>query len=179
MGQHAAGSQFARHSRRLVLRPSPRIHLGAFAVASGSLLRLFGSVRIGAHILAVWWPHSWYNTRYGMELLPALALGVGFVASLVIGAVRDFKPQWAKYAAGVLFALVVLNAWQVLRERPLAYVEGTKNIEAHRPYQNAIPPVLACPTRFAAGRHDSDGDLRRSGDCSAHRNPLAEDNQRG
>jgi hypothetical protein len=30
----------------------------------------------------------------------------------------------------------------VLRERPLAYVEGTKNIEAHLPYQIQIPPVL-------------------------------------
>ena len=92
--------------------------------------------------LPVWWPHSWYNTRYGMELLPALALGVGFIASLVIGAVRDFKPQWAKCAAAVLFALAALNAWKVLREHPLTYVEGLKNIEAHRPYQVAIPPVL-------------------------------------
>jgi hypothetical protein len=92
--------------------------------------------------LPPWWPHSWYNTRYGMELLPALALGVGFIASLVIGAVRDFKPQWAKYAAAALVALAALNAWRVLREHPLTYVEGIKNIEAHRPYQTEIPPVL-------------------------------------
>ena len=99
----------------------------------------YGSVPI---FLPAWWPHSWYNTRYGMEMLPALALGLGFAASFAIGAVRDFKPQWAKYAAGVLFAAVALNAWQVMRERPLAYVEGLKNIEAHRPYQSAIPPAL-------------------------------------
>jgi len=92
--------------------------------------------------LPPWWPHSWYNTRYGMELLPALALGVAFIASIVIGAVRDFKPQWGKYAAAVLFAFAALNAWKVLRERPLTYVEGLKNIEAHRPYQAEIPPVL-------------------------------------
>ena len=92
--------------------------------------------------LPAWWPHSWYNTRYGMELLPALTLGVGFIASFVIAAVRDFKPQWAKYAAAVLFALAALNAWKVLPEHPLAYVEGTKNIEAHRPYQQEIPPAL-------------------------------------
>jgi hypothetical protein len=92
--------------------------------------------------LPVWWPHSWYNTRYGMELLPALALGLGFVASIVVGATREFKPQWAKYAVGMLVALVALNAWEVVREGPLAYVEGTKNMAAHRPYQRAIPPVL-------------------------------------
>jgi hypothetical protein len=77
-----------------------------------------------------------------MELLPALALGLGFVARLIIGAVHDFKPAWAKLAAAALFVLVALNAGQLLRERPLAYVEGTKNIDAHRPYQLAIPPVL-------------------------------------
>jgi len=65
----------------------------------------YGSVPI---FLPAWWPHSWYNTRYGMELLPALALGVGFAASFAIGAVRDFKPKWAKYAACILFALVAL-----------------------------------------------------------------------
>jgi 4-amino-4-deoxy-L-arabinose transferase-like glycosyltransferase len=92
--------------------------------------------------LPVWWPHSWYNTRYGMELLPALALGLGFVADFSIGAVREFKPQLAKYAVGVLVALVALNAWKVVREGPLVYVEGTKNMAAHRPYQVAIPPVL-------------------------------------
>jgi hypothetical protein len=30
----------------------------------------------------------------------------------------------------------------MLRERPLVYVEGTKNIQARRPYELAIPPVL-------------------------------------
>jgi len=99
----------------------------------------YGSVPI---FLPAWWPHSWYNTRYGMELLPALALGLGFVAQFVIAAVREFKPRWAKYAAGVLFALVALNAVKMVRERPLVYVEGTKNINAHRPYQTQIPPVL-------------------------------------
>jgi hypothetical protein len=31
----------------------------------------------------------------------------------------------------------------MLRERPLVYVEGTKNIAAHRPYELEIPPVCA------------------------------------
>ena len=92
--------------------------------------------------LPVWWPHSWYNTRYGMELLPALALGLGFVSGALLGAVRAFKPAWTKYAAGLLFVLVALNMNELIRDRPLVYVEGTKNIAAHRLYQQAIPPVL-------------------------------------
>jgi hypothetical protein len=99
----------------------------------------YGSVPI---FLPSWWPHSWYNTRYGMELLPALALGAGFAAQFAVGAAREFKPRWSKYMAGALFLLVALNLWQLLRERPLVYVEGTKNIQAHRPYQTQIPPRL-------------------------------------
>jgi hypothetical protein len=89
-----------------------------------------------------WWPHSWYNTRYGMELLPAFALGVGFAALLVLAVVREFKHEWEKYAVIALVALVVANAVQLLRERPLTYVEGVKNREAHRPYQLAVPQAL-------------------------------------
>ena len=92
--------------------------------------------------LPPWWPHSWYNTRYGMELLPAFALGVGFAAMLLVVLVREFKPRAAKYAVAALCALVALNAVKLVCEHPLVYVEGAKNIEAHRPYQLAIPPVL-------------------------------------
>ncbi len=99
----------------------------------------YGSVPI---FIPVWWPHSWYNTRYGLELLPAFALGLGFTAYFCYGAVREFKPRWAKYAAALLFALVAFNAWQVLRERPLTYVEGTKNVDSRRPFEMQIPPVL-------------------------------------
>ena len=104
----------------------------------------YGSVPI---FLPLWWPHSWYNLRYGMELLPALALGLGFAAQFAIAAVREFKTgefqaRWVRCAVIVLFALVALNAGKMVRERPLVYVEGTKNLQAHRPYQLEIPPVL-------------------------------------
>jgi hypothetical protein len=104
----------------------------------------YGSVPI---FLPVWWPHSYYNLRYGIELLPAIALTLGFAAQLCLSAVRQFKPyasqaKWEHYAAAALFALIGLNTYEMLRERPLVYVEGTKNIHAHRPYQLAIPPIL-------------------------------------
>jgi hypothetical protein len=99
----------------------------------------YGSVPI---FLPPWWPHSWYNTRYGMELLPAFALGLGFAAEFCLAAMREFKPRWTRYATGLLFALIALNACQIIRERPLTYVEGTKNIDARRPFELQIPPVL-------------------------------------
>ena len=92
--------------------------------------------------IPVWWPHSWYNTRYGMELLPALALGLGFVAALLLAAVREFKPRWSASAFAVLLALAALNAWGLVRKRPLVYVEGTLNLKARLPFDRSIPPVL-------------------------------------
>jgi hypothetical protein len=97
--------------------------------------------------LPPWWPHSWYNTRYGMEMLSAFALGLGFAANFALAAVDEFKPRrvnplWARCAVAALFALIALNAAEMLRERPLVYVEGTKNIEARRLYEIEIPPVL-------------------------------------
>jgi 4-amino-4-deoxy-L-arabinose transferase-like glycosyltransferase len=101
----------------------------------------YGSVPI---FLPVWWPYSWYNLRYGIELLPAFALGLGFVAEFAISVCvpRKLKPRWSNVTAAVLFVVVALNAGQMLRERPLVYVEGTKNIDAHRPYELQIPPAL-------------------------------------
>jgi len=99
----------------------------------------YGSVPI---FLPPWWPHSWYNTRYGMELLPALALGLGFTAQCTFIVFREFKPQWTKYWAGILFALLALNAGKMLRETPLTYEEGIKNIESRRAFEQQIPPAL-------------------------------------
>lgn len=104
----------------------------------------YGSVPI---FLPVWWPHSYYNLRYGLELLPAIAFALGFGAQFLLFVVREFKPgaaqsHWSAYTAGALVVVVALNAYQMIRERPLVYVEGTKNIQAHRPYELEIPPVL-------------------------------------
>ena len=99
----------------------------------------FGSVPI---FLPVWWPHSYYNTRYGLELLPAFALGGGFAAAFVFAAVREFKPQAVRAAAVVMFGIVIWNAAEMLRERPVVYLEGTKNIESRRAFEIEIPPLL-------------------------------------
>jgi hypothetical protein len=108
----------------------------------------FGSVPI---FLPEWWPHSYYNLRYGMELLPAFALGVGFAAQLIRAVMLVCKPRhlsgeiltlWLNCAVAFLLAVASLNVLQMLRERPLVYVEGTKNIESRRVYEKEIPAIL-------------------------------------
>ena len=99
----------------------------------------YGSVPI---FLPVWWPHSWYNTRYGLELLPAFALGVGLLAHFALTAAHQFKPPLTRYAATILFALIAINAALMVHEWPPVYVEGVKNIESRRAYEIEIPPVM-------------------------------------
>jgi hypothetical protein len=99
----------------------------------------FGSVPI---FLPVWWPHSWYNTRYGLEMLPAFALGLGFVAQFVVATAREFKQSSTSFVAAALYAAVAINAWAVLGDHPLTYVEGAKNIESRRAFEVEIPPML-------------------------------------
>lgn len=110
----------------------------------------FSSVPI---FLPVWWPYSWYNTRYGVELLPALALGLGFAAHGALAAVREFKPRWGRSAAAALLLLIALNAWAMTRRQPLVYAEATMNRRARSVFDENIPPAirsaLACCPRGA------------------------------
>lgn len=104
----------------------------------------YGSVPI---YLPVWWPHTWYNTRYGLELLPALAVGLGFAAQFAVNFLRRLPftrlaPHLPVLAFAILFALAGLNCYQLLRQDPVVYVESTKNLDARLPYDEAIPPLL-------------------------------------
>jgi hypothetical protein len=104
----------------------------------------YGSVPI---FFPAWWPYTWYNTRYGLELLPALTLGLGFGAQLLADALRRVTPPAStfilpKIAFKLLFALATLNVFTLLRSHPIVYVEGAKNAHARQPYDNSIPPAL-------------------------------------
>ena len=104
----------------------------------------YGSVPI---FLPAWWPFTYYNTRYGMELLPALALGVGFAARFTVAAVdrwqgRKFAQFLPDIALAVLFVLAGINVSSLLRRSPIVYAESTRNLEARLPYDEAIPPFL-------------------------------------
>ena len=114
----------------------------------------YGSVPI---FFPAWWPFTWYNTRYGLELLPALALGLGFAAQYcqVIFGIRLRRPSTlssrrARFMVQFLprlsfllvFFLAALNVFALLRAGPIVYVESTKNAHARQPYDNSIPPAL-------------------------------------
>ena len=99
----------------------------------------YGSVPI---FLPVWKPFSWYNTRYGMEMLPAFAFFFGFAVDAGLVWTQKHKP---KYRGAVIAALIVLlaaNVIQMLREGPLTYVEAKKNTAARGYYNTVIAADL-------------------------------------
>jgi hypothetical protein len=99
----------------------------------------YGSVPI---FLPVWKPFSWYNTRYGMELLPALTFFFGFAVEASLAAIQKHRPKYRTAIVAVLFVLLAANLAEMLREKPLTYEEAVKNAGARGYYNVAIAAAL-------------------------------------
>ena len=99
------------------------------------------------------WPHSWYNTRYGLAVLPLAALAA---AALVLLAPRRFR--W--WAAAAIVAIGV-SPW-LTAPRPEAWVcwkESQVNSEARRAYTREAAAFLRANYQPGAGIFTSFGDL--------------------
>src|ERR1700677_713319 len=80
----------------------------------------YGSVPI---FIPVWRPFSWYNTRYGMELLPAFGLFTGCLIPVLLSRLHRVR----RYALLASLLLVVANSVVLLRARPLVFQEAVAN----------------------------------------------------
>jgi hypothetical protein len=114
--------------------------------------------------LPPWWPHSIYNARYGIELLPAFSV---FVALLVFWIVEFFRGGKAKWIAlfGVA-ALTIASYATALYEQPISFREGWINSRT----RIALETELARQLRNLPGRSsilmylgDHGGALQRAG----------------
>jgi hypothetical protein len=95
----------------------------------------YGSVPI---FLPVWFPNSYYNTRYGMELLPAFAL---FPAFAVLAAIKK-RPQWTRPILGFALALIVASNAFLLHATPLVFQEAKANSATRIPFEQALANKL-------------------------------------
>ena len=96
----------------------------------------YGSVPI---FIPVWRPYSWYNTRYGMELLPAFALFLGFLLPVLLSR----KPHLLRYAMPLSLLLVVANSVVLLRARPLVFQEAMVNARTRVAFETALAKALS------------------------------------
>ena len=99
----------------------------------------YGSVPI---FLPRWYPHGWYNTRYGLEMLPAFALGLAWAAAEAVAFLRALRPQWAGAATLATALLIVLNDAELLRERPLVLGEAVYNSSTRIPFEAGLARAL-------------------------------------
>jgi hypothetical protein len=99
----------------------------------------YGSVPI---FIPVWWPFSWYNTRYGMEMLPAFALFAAFTLSWILEWVNASYPRAARGVYAALLVLIVANAALLVHSRPLVLQEAMANSRTRIAFEGALSEAL-------------------------------------
>lgn len=97
----------------------------------------YGSVPI---FLPVWWPFSYYNARYGLELLPAVAAGVGFAAVLL----WRFAPTLPfRIAAVTVLGVIAATSYSFCaRDVPICLKETRVNGHARLEMDRKLADVL-------------------------------------
>ena len=99
----------------------------------------YGSVPI---FIPLWWPHSWYNTRYGMEMLPVFALTIAFLAACLTDLAALWRPAAARWIAPAVVLLLVANNAALLRAKPLVLNEAIVNSRTRIPFEVAYARAL-------------------------------------
>jgi hypothetical protein len=82
----------------------------------------------------VWPPHSYYNTRYGMELLPALAL---FPVFAVAWATHS-RPRWERIAPIAAGVVLGANSLLLAYQTPLVLQEAKANASTRVPFEKEL-----------------------------------------
>ena len=137
-GKAVVLAQCCRHAGGIVGLSPPANLAGVAAMGAAALLCLLRGLWIGAHLH----PHlaaiSWYNTRYGLELLPAFALFVGCLFAVLI----YLLPRFRLYAMLAVLLLLVANSVAVLRSRPLVFQEAAVNSRSRIAFETALAKSL-------------------------------------
>ncbi len=94
----------------------------------------YGSVPI---FVPAWWPHSLYNVRYGLQLLPAFAvfvpLAISFLAQSLasIPQIRTVWPRWAGAVTALATLLFAASSYGAIwRADPICLREAVTNMSS-------------------------------------------------
>lgn len=99
----------------------------------------YGSVPI---FIPQLWPHSYYNARYGMELLPALAVSVFLIIEWIQLRWSQSQPLKARFLHPVALVLIVLNTVAMMHFIPLVLKEGMVNATTRMSLETSIARML-------------------------------------
>jgi Dolichyl-phosphate-mannose-protein mannosyltransferase len=95
----------------------------------------YGSVPI---FIPQLWPHSFYNSRYGMELLPALAIFAFLAVQWLESRWSDTQPFALRFMQPVALLLVVLNTVGMMYRTPLVLKEAIVNSTTRVAFESAL-----------------------------------------
>jgi 4-amino-4-deoxy-L-arabinose transferase-like glycosyltransferase len=90
--------------------------------------------------LPVWWPFSYYNVRFGVELLPAFAAFAGLSSYLVTSVWS--KPYSRTAVSIIVLVLVSISYFTVWRAKPLTYREASINSKGRIALERDLARVL-------------------------------------
>ncbi|MBS1814066.1 MAG: hypothetical protein JSS87_04250 [Acidobacteria bacterium] len=94
------------------------------------------------------YPHSFYNSRYGMELLPALALCAAVPLFWLEKRLRINRPKLAAWMHPIALIFVAANLVVMIWMKPLVFREAVVNSSTRIPFERAIANQL---TRLPQG----------------------------
>jgi hypothetical protein len=103
-----------------------------------SLSIAYGGVPI---FMPVWNPFAYYNVRYGLQLLPAIAMALGAVGSLIN---HRITRRYLRYTANSALVLVVLACYgQAWRSVPICLREARVNAVTRMDFENKLATELS------------------------------------
>ena len=114
----------------------------------------YGSVPI---FIPPLWPHSYYNTRYGMEMLPALALFAFLAVQWIEGKLGRRQPLAKRLMQPIALLLVALNTVGMLYRTPLVLKEAVANSITRIGFETALArELLKLPSGSTILMYNSD-----------------------
>ncbi|MEO8726539.1 MAG: hypothetical protein ABI383_10495 [Acidobacteriaceae bacterium] len=119
----------------------------------------YGGVPI---FMPFWRPWGWYNVRYGMQLLPAMAVGMGLVAQWASFRFGEPNRRYFIYAVLVAVALLTVREWSLV---PLTLQEARHNARTRMMFEAKLARQLGPfkGQRMMMYTSDYAGALQRAG----------------
>jgi hypothetical protein len=114
----------------------------------------YGSVPI---FIPQLWPHSYYNSRYGMEMLPALALFALVAAQWIEKRWGLSQPLAKRLLQPIVLLLIALNTVGMMYRTPLVLKEAMNNSTTRVGFESALARrLLALPKGSVILMYNSD-----------------------
>ena len=112
------------------------------------------------------YPHSFYNARYGMEMLPAIALFAFVALAWTERRLRLTHPLAARLLPPICFALTAVNSVVMMAQTPLVLREGIVNSITRVAFERSLARQLEsfpAGSRILMSTNDHIGAVQQAG----------------